>query len=144
MKTTFPVIRYLLLAWLIVNIVGIMAVPFASRETLSGIVEAFRSVQKFFFLGFLLALAVYSLWGANRTSEKRRSREECRRAYEALYYYFSEHPLEGAGTEQCKQLQEILEAELSRHYWFFGEFAHEDLRRYRYYLREVRQTTAVY
>ena len=145
MKTTFPVIRYLLLAWLIISMVGIMAIPFLSYESRMGLVETFRSMQRFFFWGFLALLGGYALWNAKPRSEAHRSRDVCRDAYEALYRYFETHALEGADTEACQPLQNTLEAELSRHCWFFQkEFAHTDIRKYRRYLQRIRDTKSVY
>ncbi|MEK7208560.1 MAG: hypothetical protein AAB699_03390 [Patescibacteria group bacterium] len=144
MKTTIPFVRYLLLVWLIASVVAIMAIPFVSSESLAGILEAFRSMQRIFFLGFLITLGVYCVWNTNRFSDRQRSRDECRKAYEALYRYFSDHALDGAGTELCRQLQETLDAELNRHCWFYKEYNHADIRRYQEYLRRMRGISAVY
>lgn len=145
MKPALPFVRSLLCAWLIVSVAGIMAVPFLSRESLAGLTEAFHSMQKFFLLGFLAILAGYCVWRASpRTPEMYRSRDVCKDAYEALYRHFSEHALEGAHTETCRQLQDTLEAELNRHCWFYSrEIRHPDIRRYRRYLQQIRDARSV-
>ena len=63
MKTL--VIRYLLLAWLVASLAGIMLIPFLSEESLAGLTSAFRSGQGFFFWGFLSVLAWYAVGGAD-------------------------------------------------------------------------------
>ena len=142
---TLPVVRYFLLAWLVVSIVGIMAVPFLSPESLVGLKEAFRSMQRFFFVGFLALLAGYALWNEKPRSEARHSRDVCKGAYEVLYRHFEAHALEGANTEACRQRQDTLEAELNRHCWFFPkEFGHPHIKRYRKYLQRIRDAKSVH
>ena len=146
MKTLpFPLIRYFLLAWLIVGLVGIMAIPFMSPESAIGLAGAFRSMHKFLVPTMLLTLGVYCIWKTRTDSEVRRSREVCKEAYGTLYRHFSEHAVCGESEERCRQLQDTLEAELNRHCWFHEEeFKHPEISGYRRYLQKIREAPRVY
>jgi hypothetical protein len=71
MKTNTLVIRYLLLAWLVASLAGIMLIPFLSKESLAGLTSAFHSGQGFFFWGSLSVLAWYAVGSADYFSRLR-------------------------------------------------------------------------
>lgn len=110
------IVRYVLLAWLIGSILTIMTMPFLSLDSPIGVAEGFKSMLRPLFLFSILLLGwfcigdtVIDFWRI------RRSRNECRKAYRALYQYFNEHALEGFKSIECLRLHQNLIAELHRH-----------------------------
>jgi len=145
MKNQIPVVRYLLLAWLIVGVGGIMVFPFLSASSRAGLSGAFQAAQQFFLIAFLVCIAGYCIWTGRPTSAKRRSRQICADAYHALYAHFEQHSLEGPDAEKCAALRNTLEMELQRHIWFHpDDIRHCDIVRYRRYLQELCLTRSVW
>lgn len=110
------IVRYVLLAWLIGSMLTMITMPFLSFSSQVGVAEGFKSMLRPLFLFSILLLGwfcigdiVIDFWRI------RRSRNECRKAYHALYQYFSAYSLEGFEAAECQRLQHNLAEELRRH-----------------------------
>lgn len=114
MKTN--IVRGMLLAWLLAGIAVCMTIPFVSFETHIGINAGVQSAFRAFAILSLGLLFCFSI-GPNCVEfwRVRRSRNECRKAYNMLYRHFSTYPLEGFKTSVCQHLQQNLLSELKRH-----------------------------
>lgn len=139
------IVRYVLLAWLIGSITTIMAIPFLSFRSQVGVAEGFRSMLRPLLL-FSLLFAGWLCIGDNIIDfwRIRRSRNECRKAYRALYRYFTAHSLEGFEAVECQRLQRNLFAEIHRHcsqYPF--ERHHETVRGYLRYSNKIERARSV-
>ncbi len=147
MKITkpLPVIRYLLLAWLIIGMAGIMVIPFLSPESLRGLVEAFRSMQKFIMGGVFAMLVGYFTYKWRDCVEKLQSRALCTEAHQALVRQFNSRPLEGADTKECRRLRSELRITLDKHCRNYpSESGFSDIVQYRDYLKRLEKVKKVH